>query len=98
MLTLGISCGLSGPVTYNTQFTDSSSAPINVTSTYIYCASSGALVYQNSAGNPQYAPTVPTGYNPIAASQILASATVDGVLRTTTIAAADMTWWGSYNA
>lgn len=55
-------------------------------SCYLYVSgSTGNIVYMNTAGIPQYFPNA-QGNNiyPIAATSILASATVNGIVRTTT--------------
>jgi hypothetical protein len=55
-------------------------------SAYIYVSgNTGDIVYLNSAGLPQYFPNA-QGNNiyPIGATQIVTSATINGVLRTTT--------------
>lgn len=55
-------------------------------SCYLYVSgSTGDIVYMNTAGIPQYFPNA-QGNNiyPIAATSILASATVNGTVRTTT--------------
>jgi len=95
MITLGFACGISGPVTLDTAFTDGSGTPI--TSTYIGIptgSGEGGIVYVNSIGVTKWWPFAYIGYNPIAASKILTSATVDGTPRTTT--ATNLFFAGSY--
>ncbi len=60
--------------------------PFIYPSIYLYIGGSpGDIVYLNSAGHPQYFPgALANGIYPIAASQIVASAIVNGTSRTTT--------------
>ena len=95
MITLGFTCGLSGDVVLDTPFTDANGVP--VVSTYITIPSSGAeglIAYYNSNGDPQYKRYGVLGYNPIAATMIATSVTIDSVVYTTT--ATPMDWSGSY--
>jgi hypothetical protein len=87
MNTQGFACGLSGYAALDTAFPAASS--------YIYVSgSSGDIVYQNTAGNPQIWPGAQQyGIYPIAATQILTSAVIDGVTKTTT--ATDMVYASS---
>ena len=95
MITLGFVCGISGAVTLDTPFTDGNG--VAITSTYIVIPTTGTeggIVYYNSNGNPMWLPYATLGYNPIAATRIVTTATVDGIIRTTT--ATPLAWMGSY--
>lgn len=88
MQTFGFSCGFSGEVTLD--------VALPVPSTYIFLpstATQGGIVYKNTAGQLQWWPYAVLGYNPIAATMIVTSGTVDGMSRTTT--ATPMGWAGS---
>jgi len=97
MQTFGFSCGYAGGVILDQYFSvqvPQSTYPI--VSSYIVIPSTGTpglIVYENSAGEAVYTPYGLLGYNPIAARRILTSATINGILRTTT--ADPMGWMAS---
>lgn len=100
MQTLGFTCGRSGTITIDTPF---SAAYPDVTSpvvsTYISIptgGTEGGIVYKNSAGETCWCETIFVGLNPIAATEILSSATINAVLKTTT--ANPTGWLGSTNS
>jgi len=96
MQTFGFVCGHSGLVVLDTSFSSIISSTYPVVSSYIILpstATEGGIVYQNSAGETMWWPYAVLGYNPIAATKILTSATVNGTPRTTT--ATPMGWAGS---
>lgn len=100
MYTAGFACQCSGMVTLDVPFT----VPLPntnqiIVSSYIAVpttATEGGIVYQNSAGQILFWPFAFIGYNPIAATMILTSATIGGVIHTTT--ATPLSWYGSYGA
>lgn len=97
MKTLGFACGRSNAVTIGETFADINGN--ETISSYIKVTGSGAegaLVYMNSAGEPQYDPWVFFGYNPIAATMIVESATIG--IDTYTTTATGLSWCGSVNA
>jgi hypothetical protein len=53
-------------------------------STYIYVQTAGDIVYQSRDGSFQWLQAAGVGYHPISAVMVVASATVNGVSRTTT--------------
>ena len=78
MLTLGFAFGYSDVSTIDEKFPHPSSQ-LHVP------GSSGEIVYQNTAGDYQYFPEAQSGvFYPISAVKIVTSATVNGILRTTT--------------
>lgn len=87
MKTNGRSFGISDVVVADTPFTYRGK---NIYSTKILVGTTGNIVYRNSVGDLQYIASAPTGYHDIAASEIVASGTVNGVSRTTT--ASNMTY------
>lgn len=80
----GFTVGYSDLVTIDT--------PFLVLSSYIYVPTGGTgdIVWLNASGNPQFLSAAGVGYHPLAASQIVTSATVNGTLRTTS--ASNMTY------
>lgn len=79
MITKGFTCGRHGAVTLDEVLPD------NLTSSYISVGTTaGAIVFENSSGNPQWCPFAFVGWNIIAARKILTSAVVDGATRETT--------------
>jgi hypothetical protein len=100
MQTFGFTCGRSGVATLDQLFsTTISGVTYPVVSTYIIIPTTGAeggIVYENSAGEVMYWPYTVFGYNPIAATKILTSATVNGTPRTTT--ATPIGWMASVNS
>jgi hypothetical protein len=89
MQAYGFICDYSDGVTLNTAFQakdGSSNDVLTVTiSSYISVGgSAGGIVYVDKFGYTQWWPNAFVGYNPIAATKILSSATVNGVSRTTT--------------
>lgn len=97
MQTFGFSCGYAGGVVLDEYFSvQVPSYTYPLVSSYIVLPSTatpGLIVYENSAGEAVYTPYGILGYNPIAATRILTSATINGVLRTTT--ATPMGWLAS---
>lgn len=94
MITNGFAGGRSNAITNGVPFSDINGNA--TTSSYIIVANTGAegsLVYVNSSGETQYAPYVFFGYNPIGATQILASAVFGETTYTTT--ATGLSWLGS---
>lgn len=78
MITWGFACGYSGLAVIGVNFPKPSS--------YLYVSgNTGNIVFLNSNGQPQYFPNA-QGNNlyPLAASQIVASAVINGVTYTTT--------------
>src|SRR5689334_273942 len=104
MLTLGFAYGYSNAVTLDQFFTDVNGKNklddiSQIVSSYIIVngtGSEGSIVYLNSSGIIQYQPYVFFGYNPIAATKILTSATINSITYTTT--ATGLSWGGSTNA
>jgi hypothetical protein len=96
--TPGFSCQISDLVTQNVPFAAPHPTPNQtICSSYIIVpttGSEGGFVYENPAGEICYWPYAFVGYNPVAARQILTSATINGVNRTTT--AAPLYWAGTY--
>jgi hypothetical protein len=95
MYTKGFSCQVSGYITNGVAFTapQTSSNQI-VSSTYIAIPTNGTegvIVYVNPQGSTCVWPYAFIGYNPISATQILSSATIDDVVYTTT---ATPLYWG----
>lgn len=78
MITYGFAFGYSDLATIDTNFPKPSC--------YIYVSGdAGDIVFENSNGDPQYFPNAQANnLYPIGARRILTSATVNGVLRTTT--------------
>lgn len=97
MQTFGFTCGYSGIVTLDVTFsTVIDGATYPVVSSYLFMpstASEGGIVYVNSAGETMWWPYAVLGYNPIAATQVLTSAFVNGIPRNTT--AMTLAWAGS---
>ena len=96
MITNGFTCETSDLVTVGTAFSDPNSS-ISVISSYISIPTTGTeggIVYVNRAGQTCYWPYAFIGYNPISAVKILASATINSVLRTTT--ATPMYWHAAF--
>lgn len=96
--TNGFNGSISDVVTLGTAFTDYVTGN-PVISTYIIIPTigeEGAIVYVDSGGNYRYLPYAFIGYNPIAAAKILSSATVDGIMRTTT--ATPLYWLSGTNS
>ena len=100
MQTFGFTCGYSAPVVLDQPFSASILNPTYpVVSTYIFLPSSGVeggVVYKNTAGEVLWWPYISFGYNPIAATMILTSATVNGIPRTT--AASPIMWAGRFHS
>jgi hypothetical protein len=99
MQAFGFICDYSGAVTLDSAFVatkgDSTAATTQTISAYISVGgSAGGIVYVDQFGFNQWWPNAFVGYNPIAATKILTSATIDGVLRTTT---ATSLGWGMVN-
>lgn len=86
--TKGFSCSVADAITIGTTFTDPSATSLNpIVSSYIIiptAGTEGGMVYRNPQGNLMWCAYAFVGYNPIAATAILASGTVNGVSRTTT--------------
>lgn len=82
MITNGFVFGVSDDVTLDATFSYRSKLLV---STYIYVhGTAGNIVYRNSVGDIQYVQAAALGYNPIAASAILSSGEVNGVVHNTT--------------
>lgn len=99
MQTLGFTCGYAGSVILDQYFKDQvPGSTYPVVSSYLIMpatATVGSVVFENSAGQLFYLPTLLLGYNPVAAVRILSSGIVDGVERFTT--ADPISWLGSVN-
>ena len=99
MITWGFVVSYSDVVTVGQPFTNNASG-LPLTATYIGInmgGSSGDIVWLNALGIPQWLPGCQAGqFYPIGASQIVASAIVNGVSRTTT--ATEMIWMASPSA
>lgn len=97
MLTNGFVASASDEVVIG-EFLYQSDAGVNYPVSYIYIEATGSggdLVWLNSNGVPQFSPELAPGqYHPIGATKIVASATVRGTLRTTTVGDA-MAWFAS---
>lgn len=97
MQTFGFSCGYAGGVILDAYFSDQvPNYTYPLVSSYIVIPSTGTtglIVYENSSGEVVYTPYGILGYNPIAARRVLTSATINGVLRTTS--ATPMGWLAS---
>ena len=81
MLTYGFAPSYGDVVTQGVPFTCA------VLTLYIVCLNvtgAGNIVWINNQGQAQYSDSVPVGWANIGATQIVASATVNGVSRTTT--------------
>jgi hypothetical protein len=100
MKTYGFACGRSGTITIGTPFgTQYPNSTYPVVSSYVSIptgGTEGGAVYINSAGETCWVETLFVGLNPLAAIEILASGTVNGVTKTTT--AVPTGWLGSINS
>jgi hypothetical protein len=99
MITWGFVVSYSDLVTIGKPFTTTvNGRTLTLNASYIVVTgSSGDIVWLNALGLPQYLPNAQSGMAyPIGASQIVASATVNGTVRTT--AATNMVWMASPNA
>jgi hypothetical protein len=100
MYTPGFSCQISDFVTLDTPFVSPTPfADQIISSSYIMVPTSGTeggIVYRNPQGTVCYWPFAFVGYNPIAATEILSTAVVNGVTRDTT--ATPLYWAGTYGA
>ena len=98
MYTPGFSCQIGGMVVNGVPF----AAPVPnsnqiICSTYLIVPTTGTeggIVFENPEGQILFWPFAFIGYNPIAARQVLASATVNGTVQTTT--ATPLYWAGTY--
>ena len=96
MFTEGFACGVSDAVTLDQYFVGPDGTS-RCTSYYIVITTTGnegGIVYENPNKQICWAPYLFTGFNPVAATKILTSATVNGVVRTTT--ATTLSWYGVY--
>lgn len=85
--TSGFTCSLANAITIGVPFSDPANSATLVTSSYLIiptAGTEGGIVYVNGQGALQYCAYAFVGYNPISASQVVASGTVGGVMRTTT--------------
>jgi len=99
MITWGFVVSYSDLVVIGQPFTTTVNGnTLTLNSSYIgVTGNSGDIVWLNALGIPQYLPNAQAGMvYPIGASQVVASATVNGVLRTT--AATNLVWMASPNA
>ncbi len=100
MYTPGFSCQLADFVTPDVPFAaPNPNANQIISSSYIMIPTTGTeggIVYRNPAGEVCYWPFAFVGYNPIAATEILSTAVVNGVSRDTT--ATPLYWAGTYGA
>ena len=100
MYTPGFSCQLADFVTPDVPFAaPNPNANQIISSSYIMIPTTGTeggIVYRNPAGEVCYWPFAFVGYNPIAATEILSTAVVDGQSRDTT--ATPLYWAGTYGA
>lgn len=87
--TKGFSCSVADAITIGTTFTDPNTAAPNpnpIVSSYIIVptgGTEGGMVYRNGQGVLMWCAYAFVGYNPIAATAIVASGVVNGVMRTT---------------
>lgn len=89
----GVTAGLADVVVIDTPFLVRADGT-KVMSTYITIGGNGDIVFRNTLGDLQYVPNVSSGtIIPIAATEIVSSGTVRGILRSTT--AALLGWLGS---
>jgi hypothetical protein len=86
MITWGFVAGYGDAITVGKPFTQTINGVLTTfTATYITVANAGDVVWLNQLGIPQWLPGAQAGFSyPIGASQIVSSATVNGVSRTTT--------------
>jgi hypothetical protein len=86
MITWGFVASYGDAITVGQPFTQTvQGALVTFTASYITCSTGGDIVWLNALGIPQWLPGALAGqYYPIGASQIVASATVNGVSRSTT--------------
>ncbi len=99
MITWGFVASYSDLVTIGQPFTTTVNGnTLTLTAQYIVVTgTAGDIVWLNALGLPQYLPGAQSGQAyPIGASKIVASATVNGVVRTT--AATNMCWLASPSA
>lgn len=97
MKTNGFVCAVSDAITLDSPFQDLQGNP--VVSSYIMIptgGTEGGIVFSDNNGNAAWWPYAFVGYNPIAATKILTSATVKGIPRTTT--AVPTAWAGEVHA
>lgn len=98
MVTWGFVPSYSGAITIGQPFTKTyNGVTYTFTAMYIVVGGAGDIVWLNALGEPQWLPGCQANQVYIlGASQIVSSATVDGVSRTTT--ATNLTWMGSPSA
>lgn len=92
MITKGFTFDFSDDVVLDDFFYETDSDSTKLISTCIYVGTAGGIVYENANGNSQWLSNPVVGPNYFSARRILTSATVRGVLRTTT---ADAMSWGA---